>query len=648
MSQKDFLDLIIIDEDKDAVERLVGQLKDQGLVVRHKSIHNELELRRELSGESPQLLMVNCAYSQLPLFRVAELALHSGVELPIIAVDPEKFCDKAALEALKHGACSYGRRENPAYLAKLIEQQLEVSETWTMISNYQGQISELETQVDTQIQSTEAPIAYLIDGIIHRANQSFLEAFEGEGDLSGYPIAEFMRRTDNIDFMRTLRRSMRGEPLHANQLDDVIITLPSGKQLSGHAQLKAATVDGDKCTQLILSNVCDAATQSNFKPSSALETLNSSHALPKTNVIDVADLDAPDIAAVAIHPEEFADNVVSINDMDLDKMLSESLVSEECVQDKETTAEQAEKNESSASEPETADTSSSSVSNGTIARPAETTAQASTQGDASSANDEVVLDSELSKLVDQAIAAKTISPDWRVGTMLHGTNVLDVHKLSIRMTSEDGTDWLLDRADSDLPERQMLQLDQWTVRQALRASNSNTGKGDWLIPLSPTALRPRFLKWLDGKLESRNASDGRRIILCISERSLVLDEEGFHKLGDIARKHHCGVSLEEIRDAAHCNDMLTLLQQEERYPTDYLTLNSEILLSGCDGLQQLLEHCNKQNVITLADSPSSTDAFAQLWGLGVNFVLGGDSVVTTVEVENAFDASAGISTRTNA
>ena len=177
MSQSEFLDLIIIDEDPHAVERLVGQLKDQGLVVRHKSIANELELRRALSGESPQLLMVNCAYSQLPLFRVAELALHSGVELPIIAVDPEKFCDKTALEAINNGACSYGRRENPAYLAKLIEQQLHISETWTMISNYQGQISELESQVTSELQETETPIAYLMDGIIYRANQGFLDAF---------------------------------------------------------------------------------------------------------------------------------------------------------------------------------------------------------------------------------------------------------------------------------------------------------------------------------------------------------------------------------------------------------------------------------------------------------------------------------------
>jgi hypothetical protein len=39
------------------------------------------------------------------------------------------------------------------------------------------------------------------------------------------------------------------------------------------------------------------------------------------------------------------------------------------------------------------------------------------------------------------------------------------------------------------------------------------------------------LNWLDSKLESRNPSDGRRIILCISDRSLVNDEKAFDKLG---------------------------------------------------------------------------------------------------------------------
>jgi hypothetical protein len=69
------------------------------------------------------------------------------------------------------------------------------------------------------------------------------------------------------------------------------------------------------------------------------------------------------------------------------------------------------------------------------------------------------------------------------------------------------------------------------VRHALRASNSDNGNGGWLIPLSPTALRPRFLTWIDSKLESRNPSDGRRIILFISERSVVNDEKGLDKLG---------------------------------------------------------------------------------------------------------------------
>jgi hypothetical protein len=80
------------------------------------------------------------------------------VELPIIAIDPEKFCDKAALEALQAGACNYGRRENPAYLAKLIQQQLQICKTWTMISSCQGQVSELETQANAEFRMTEAPI----------------------------------------------------------------------------------------------------------------------------------------------------------------------------------------------------------------------------------------------------------------------------------------------------------------------------------------------------------------------------------------------------------------------------------------------------------------------------------------------------------
>jgi hypothetical protein len=63
-------------------------------------------------------------------------------------------------------------------------------------------------------------------------SKGFLNALEGSGDLSGYPIAGFMRRTDNIEFMRTLRRAIRGEPLNATQQDDVVITLPSGKILN--------------------------------------------------------------------------------------------------------------------------------------------------------------------------------------------------------------------------------------------------------------------------------------------------------------------------------------------------------------------------------------------------------------------------------
>ncbi|MFT7127506.1 MAG: hypothetical protein ACI9HX_001184 [Pseudoalteromonas tetraodonis] len=132
-----------------------------------------------------------------------------------------------------------------------------------------------------------------------------------------------MRRTDNVDFMRTLRRARRGEPLNATQQDDVVITLPSGTILNGKSQLKAATLDFDQCTQLILSELSDAS-------GSALLA----------------------------------------------------------------------------------------------------------------ANDEMVPDNDLAKLVAQTIASKTISPDWRMGTMLHGANVLNAHKLRIHIASDDVSDWL--------------------------------------------------------------------------------------------------------------------------------------------------------------------------------------------------------------
>lgn len=557
--------------------------------------------------------MINCADARLPIRRVSQLAQHSGASLPIIAIDPDGFSEAKALETLLAGANTYGSRDNPAFIAKLVEQQLNIRGETAMSSDDLAPDSFEFENHSSSYMPTQHPVAYLVDGVIAKANLGFAHAVGSDTSdlLIGQPINQFARRGDNPELMRSIRRAMRGESLELNHQDPIQLKAIDGDVLKAIAVLEQTRIDGEMCTSITL--ITEAASVSATRDSDSVP-----EGLTAT-IDEHAEAEDPN-AVISIDGIEPSTELVAPGSINSSEKISDITIELE---------------QSVAAAKAIANRHFSMATPQSIARPIDS----SNQPNDESANDHRIPQNELSELLEQAINSRCVSPEWRTATSLAPSGRNNLSKLSVRITGDDGDSWLLDRAEHDFPARQLLQLDQWGVRQAIKATKKSAAKGDWLVQLSPLALSPRFIQWLDGKLAERGENSEQRIIFCVSESSIINNEDGFHAFSAAVRKTACGVSLEEIRDAAHSADMLTLLKQEKDFPTEYITLSSDTLITGCDDLGQLLSYCKTNNVLTSADSPSSAQSLAQLWFLGINFVVGGLEASDVVQIEHAADAS---------
>ena len=158
------LQLLIVEDNPDDADMLVGELRRSGFDPQWKRVEIEEDFIAELK-KAPDLIISD--YS-MPLFdglRAAELLQESGLNIPFILVSGTVGED-VAVEAMKHGATDYLLKDRIARLGVAVEQALE-----------QKQLREERRLDEEEIQATHAQLRQLLDltpAVIYRLK------FEGE------------------------------------------------------------------------------------------------------------------------------------------------------------------------------------------------------------------------------------------------------------------------------------------------------------------------------------------------------------------------------------------------------------------------------------------------------------------------------------
>ena len=144
------LQLLIVEDNPDDADVLVGELRRSGFDPQWKRVELEEDFLAELK-KAPDLIISD--YS-MPLFdglRAAELLQESGLNIPFILVSGTVGED-VAVEAMKHGATDYLLKDRIARLGAAVEQALE-----------QKRLREERKRAREEIQATHTQLRQLLD-----------------------------------------------------------------------------------------------------------------------------------------------------------------------------------------------------------------------------------------------------------------------------------------------------------------------------------------------------------------------------------------------------------------------------------------------------------------------------------------------------
>jgi EAL domain-containing protein (putative c-di-GMP-specific phosphodiesterase class I)/GGDEF domain-containing protein/PAS domain-containing protein len=269
--------LLIAESSERAAERFDSILRDAGIATRIQLV--ELPTAGEALTRA-DLMLCNAELPQIE--RMLPQLRSRAPDVPIILVDHRQTTMKP-VQGLRIGASDVVAGADTEQLVLVFQRELENVTRSRRVHQLNTALEEAEQRCELLLQSSEAAIAYVHEGMHIHANDTYLRLF-GFGDAEevlGLPLMDLLCETsaETLDF--------RGRT-------------HDGRQVVGRMTLAAAQYEGEPCVQVAVKGVAPALTvhRSSDIAAAASRAANPAHANGTT-----ADHAPPAAEPVAAHRE---------------------------------------------------------------------------------------------------------------------------------------------------------------------------------------------------------------------------------------------------------------------------------------------------------------------------------------------------------
>ncbi len=242
----DSLHILIINQDQTAAEQLISSIKSLGLVVRSQSIEDLASLIDALQTADYDFIFNDMGFESLPLPEIIEVVKQSKTRPAVISLDPEGR--HSVTEALKLGATDLIQHNDHEHLKLVVQRTLRSNAEHKSLTQLKTNFKDLENLYATLMETYEAPVAYLHEGIHVHANHAYCELFglAPHEDLEGIPLMDLLPESEQQLVKHFLQRYKRGETQNDNtmllQIDDVEHVL----------EIADVYYDNEPCQQIII------------------------------------------------------------------------------------------------------------------------------------------------------------------------------------------------------------------------------------------------------------------------------------------------------------------------------------------------------------------------------------------------------------
>lgn len=252
-NSNDAVNLLVIDPSPNDAESYAGALRNAGIAVHVRRVDNADALAETLDGGSADLALYNADTpgldpgDGLKLFNKAK----SPVPLLMLAKSPD---ETTVVRFLRAGARDVLRKGHTPHLQLAVKRELETLALRRRVSDLERRITETEGRNTSLMESSRQAIAYVHEGMHVRANPAYLQLFGYADmlDLEGIPLLDMVIPDDHS----ALKKALRGIEVSADQETpnlELTCENTSGTQFPAMLEFSAASIDGEPCTQVIIS-----------------------------------------------------------------------------------------------------------------------------------------------------------------------------------------------------------------------------------------------------------------------------------------------------------------------------------------------------------------------------------------------------------
>jgi len=257
MAEKKNIRLLVLDDSKNEVERLVSVFRNAGNATRVMQITTEKELKDAVLNDSWDLLICSPSATKLqPKDAVASI-LRNGKDIPVVCLIKNNSIDEE-INCLRFGAVAAVPVGNDELLLLVCSRELKNIYARYALREAEIALHESEKRCELLLDSSRDAIAYIHDGMHIYGNRTYLEMFgyDNSDDLAGIPIIDLIAGNDQGKFRKFIKDYQAHNTENA-EINCQAISLGEQEPFEARMSFSPASYDGEKCMQVVIRSITE-------------------------------------------------------------------------------------------------------------------------------------------------------------------------------------------------------------------------------------------------------------------------------------------------------------------------------------------------------------------------------------------------------
>ena len=253
MTSNDTFRLLILNNSRSEVERLISMLHASNRPCRAQHVENEEILVKLLEEQIWDLLIANDTTTNLTPANALKQIRRLNKDVPVVLLNDDEN-PSATIEGMKLGAVDVIDLDDDQHLLLVIERELTNREHRQARRTADRRFREAERRSQQLLDSSRDAIAYVQDGLYLYANDSFAElfAYADRDDIEAMPIMDMVVAADQARLKSFLKDfTFKGDEAGAKTFAFKGIT-QTGDETHISLEVSMVTYDEEPCLQFLV------------------------------------------------------------------------------------------------------------------------------------------------------------------------------------------------------------------------------------------------------------------------------------------------------------------------------------------------------------------------------------------------------------